>query len=189
LQSRHSTLEPHHQSILLWLFWRWGSPALFARAGLKPRSSRAQSPEYLKFLNVPTRVSSSWLPPASLLLALWPRASSQTPPRECAPNHLTLAGRGMRRGGGGARRRPRPPAQPQGTGGAAVPMATDQQVSPAVSAGRASPRPPIAMCAAEVDRHIAQRYRLKRRLGKGVSAEAPRGPRSPLGSGPSDMHG
>jgi hypothetical protein len=28
-------LEPHLQSILLWLFWRWGSYKLFAWTGLK----------------------------------------------------------------------------------------------------------------------------------------------------------
>lgn len=33
----------------------------------------------------------------------------------------------------------------------------------------ASRRPPDGMCAAEVDHHVAQRYLLKRRLGKGVS--------------------
>lgn len=32
---------------------------------------------------------------------------------------------------------------------------------------------PLAMCAAEVDRHVAQRYLIKRRLGKGVSAGTP----------------
>jgi hypothetical protein len=32
-------LETHLQSILLWLFWRWGSFKLFAWAGFKPRSS------------------------------------------------------------------------------------------------------------------------------------------------------
>ncbi|XP_059971727.1 mitogen-activated protein kinase 15 [Mesoplodon densirostris] len=31
-------------------------------------------------------------------------------------------------------------------------------------------RPPAGMCAAEMDRHVAQRYLLKRRLGKGVSS-------------------
>jgi hypothetical protein len=29
-------LKPHLQSILLRLFWRWGSLVLFAMAGLKP---------------------------------------------------------------------------------------------------------------------------------------------------------
>jgi hypothetical protein len=29
-------LEPHLQSILPWLFWRWGSHELFAWAGLEP---------------------------------------------------------------------------------------------------------------------------------------------------------
>jgi hypothetical protein len=29
-------LEPHLQSILLWLFWRWGSLKLFASASLEP---------------------------------------------------------------------------------------------------------------------------------------------------------
>jgi hypothetical protein len=29
-------LEPHLQSIFLWLFWRWGSHELFAQAGLEP---------------------------------------------------------------------------------------------------------------------------------------------------------
>jgi hypothetical protein len=32
-------LEPHIQSILLWLFWRWESLKLFSLAGLKPQSS------------------------------------------------------------------------------------------------------------------------------------------------------
>ena len=37
-------------------------------------------------------------------------------------------------------------------------------------------RPPVGMCAAEVDHQVAQRYLLKRRLGKGVSpAPAGRG--------------
>jgi hypothetical protein len=27
-------LKPYRQSILLWLFWRWGSSQLFGRAGL-----------------------------------------------------------------------------------------------------------------------------------------------------------
>jgi hypothetical protein len=31
-------LEPQLQSILLWLFWRWGSRELFALGGLKPWS-------------------------------------------------------------------------------------------------------------------------------------------------------
>jgi hypothetical protein len=35
-------LEPHLQSILLWLFWSWGSCDLFAQAGLKPLSSQSQ---------------------------------------------------------------------------------------------------------------------------------------------------
>jgi hypothetical protein len=31
------SLEPHLQSILLWLFWRWGgSQKIFAQAGLEP---------------------------------------------------------------------------------------------------------------------------------------------------------
>jgi hypothetical protein len=32
-------LEPHLQSVLLWLFWEWGSPKLFAQAGFEPKSS------------------------------------------------------------------------------------------------------------------------------------------------------
>jgi hypothetical protein len=28
--------EPHLQSILLWLFWRWGPPELFAWVGSEP---------------------------------------------------------------------------------------------------------------------------------------------------------
>jgi hypothetical protein len=30
------SLETHLQSILLWLFWRWGSRELFAQADLEP---------------------------------------------------------------------------------------------------------------------------------------------------------
>jgi hypothetical protein len=33
-------LEPYLQSILLWLFWKWGPHELFAWAGLKPQSSQ-----------------------------------------------------------------------------------------------------------------------------------------------------
>jgi hypothetical protein len=33
-------LGPYFQSILLWLFWRWGLHELFARAGLEPQSSQ-----------------------------------------------------------------------------------------------------------------------------------------------------
>jgi hypothetical protein len=32
-------LEPHLQSRLLWLFWRWNLMNYFAQAGLKPLSS------------------------------------------------------------------------------------------------------------------------------------------------------
>jgi hypothetical protein len=35
-------LEPHLQSVLVWLFWRWGSLELFAWAGLEPPSSQSQ---------------------------------------------------------------------------------------------------------------------------------------------------
>jgi hypothetical protein len=35
-------LEPHLQSILLWLFWRWGSLKLLVQAGLEHRSSQSQ---------------------------------------------------------------------------------------------------------------------------------------------------
>jgi hypothetical protein len=38
-------LEPHLQPILLWLFWRWGSHELFARAGLKLEPSGSQPPK------------------------------------------------------------------------------------------------------------------------------------------------
>lgn len=51
----------------------------------------------------------------------------------------------------------------------------------------ASPRLPAAMCAAaEVDHHVAQRYMIKRRLGKGVSPgklPGDRGTRPPAGRG------
>jgi hypothetical protein len=40
-------LEPHLQSILLWLFWRWGSHELFAWAGLESWSSRSWPPKQL----------------------------------------------------------------------------------------------------------------------------------------------
>lgn len=43
-----------------------------------------------------------------------------------------------------------------------------QQFQPSWSL-RASPRLSTGMCAAEVDHHVAQRYVIKRRLGKGVS--------------------
>jgi cellulose synthase/poly-beta-1,6-N-acetylglucosamine synthase-like glycosyltransferase len=36
-------LEPHLQSILLWLFWRWGSHELSAQAGLEPWISASQA--------------------------------------------------------------------------------------------------------------------------------------------------
>nr|XP_019567770.1 PREDICTED: mitogen-activated protein kinase 15 isoform X2 [Rhinolophus sinicus] len=42
-----------------------------------------------------------------------------------------------------------------------------QQFQPSWSL-RASPRLPAGMCAAEVDHHVAQRYLIKRRLGKGA---------------------
>ncbi|XP_019567770.2 mitogen-activated protein kinase 15 isoform X1 [Rhinolophus sinicus] len=42
-----------------------------------------------------------------------------------------------------------------------------QQFQPSWSL-RASPRLPTGMCAAEVDHHVAQRYLIKRRLGKGA---------------------
>jgi hypothetical protein len=32
---------------MFWLFWRWGSYKLFARAGLKLRASRSQPPKKL----------------------------------------------------------------------------------------------------------------------------------------------
>jgi hypothetical protein len=32
-------LEPHLQSILLWLFWRWGSHELFACIGFELKAS------------------------------------------------------------------------------------------------------------------------------------------------------
>jgi hypothetical protein len=38
-------LEPYLQFILLWLFWRWESHELFARAGLEPRSFQSQLPK------------------------------------------------------------------------------------------------------------------------------------------------
>lgn len=38
----------------------------------------------------------------------------------------------------------------------------------------------LAMCAAEVDRNVAQRYLIKRRLGKGVSVGTPGHPRVAL---------
>jgi hypothetical protein len=34
--AEQAVYQPHCQSILLWLFWRWGSQELFAQAGLKP---------------------------------------------------------------------------------------------------------------------------------------------------------
>lgn len=51
---------------------------------------------------------------------------------------------------------------------------------------QASPRLPAAMCAAEVDHRVAQRYVIKRRLGKGVSPgkrPGDRGTRPPAGRG------
>lgn len=43
---------------------------------------------------------------------------------------------------------------------------------------------PLAdMCTAEVDRHVAQRYLLKRRLGKGVSSRGARASAGPAGRG------
>jgi hypothetical protein len=36
-------LEPNLLSILLWLFWKWGSHELFTRAGLEPWSSQFHS--------------------------------------------------------------------------------------------------------------------------------------------------
>jgi hypothetical protein len=38
-------LEPHLQSILLWLFWRWGLVKYLPRIGFEPRSSQSQSPK------------------------------------------------------------------------------------------------------------------------------------------------
>jgi hypothetical protein len=35
-------LEPHLMSILLWLFWKWGSHELFVWAGLESQSSQSQ---------------------------------------------------------------------------------------------------------------------------------------------------
>jgi hypothetical protein len=46
LQSRHSALEPHLQSILLWLFWR-SSHKLFAWACLKPHFSQSYSVSHI----------------------------------------------------------------------------------------------------------------------------------------------
>jgi hypothetical protein len=40
-------LEPHFQSILLWLFWRWGSHELGAQAVLKLQSLWSQPPKWL----------------------------------------------------------------------------------------------------------------------------------------------
>lgn len=60
-----------------------------------------------------------------------------------------------------------------------------QQFQPSWSL-RASPRLPTGMCAAEVDHHVAQRYLIKRRLGKGVSPgkrPGDRGTRPPAGRG------
>jgi hypothetical protein len=37
-------LEPRLHSILLWLFWTWGSHELFSQAGLQSQSSWFQSP-------------------------------------------------------------------------------------------------------------------------------------------------
>lgn len=45
----------------------------------------------------------------------------------------------------------------------------------------ASRCPPAGMCAAEVDQHVAQRYLLKRRLGKGVSPATCRAGAGPMG--------
>jgi hypothetical protein len=45
-----SLLVPHLQSILLWLFWRWGCPELFARAGIKLWSSQSQDSQVSRII-------------------------------------------------------------------------------------------------------------------------------------------
>jgi hypothetical protein len=40
-------LELHLQSVLFWLFWRWGSRKISAHTGLKPQSSCSQPPNLL----------------------------------------------------------------------------------------------------------------------------------------------
>jgi hypothetical protein len=57
LQSRYSTAEPHLQSILLCLYWRWGSRELCAQAVLKPRSSQSQPLKYRGLQCKPLRPS------------------------------------------------------------------------------------------------------------------------------------
>lgn len=79
---------------------------------------------------------------------------------------------------GGAGYKPRPLAQAQG--GTPRPPFPSQRInrsSTEESVNAKSLRQPLSMCAAEVDRHVAQRYLIKRRLGKGVSAGTPRHPR------------
>lgn len=50
-----------------------------------------------------------------------------------------------------------------------VPKPTDQQVQlQGKNRWTKSQRLPLTMCAAEVDRHVSQRYLIKRRLGKGA---------------------
>jgi hypothetical protein len=44
LQSRCSTLEPHLQSIWLWLFWRWDLENYFPRLALNCSSSNLSLP-------------------------------------------------------------------------------------------------------------------------------------------------
>lgn len=103
-----------------------------------------------------------------------PRAFGDSLPTP-TPSPRAALTRGPKRTGG-AGYKPRPLAQAQG--GTQRPPFPSQRINRSStekeSVNAKSLCLPLSMCAAEVDRHVAHRYLIKRRLGKGVSAGTPR---------------
>lgn len=91
---------------------------------------------------------------------------------------------GARRRGGAWASHPAPHRRRAGArGGGGRPSLQGNRVQQSQPSGpvEASRCPPAGMCAAEVDHHVAQRYLLKRRLGKGVSPATCRAGAGPMG--------
>ncbi|KAK7799238.1 hypothetical protein U0070_023691 [Myodes glareolus] len=97
-----------------------------------------------------------------------PRAFGDSLPTP-TPSPRAALTRGPKRTGG-AGYKPRPLAQAQG--GTPRPPFPSQRINRSStekeSVNAKSLRLPLSMCAAEVDRHVAHRYLIKRRLGKGA---------------------